>query len=128
MKSLSLVVALTLKAYPAYATPVATEAVVGKPISSECINIRFQLNWLVAECLTGKDNTTRQKTAIWLHSYVWNDHGTMKVSILPLALHQPLTMTISGCPSMTKKTTISRMGVANIYAEATLTIPAGTAS
>ncbi|PVH93562.1 hypothetical protein DM02DRAFT_661823 [Periconia macrospinosa] len=78
MKSLSLVVALTLKAYSAYATPVATEAVVVKPISSECINIRFQLNWLVAECLTGKDNMTRQKTAIWLHSYVENDHGTMK--------------------------------------------------
>ncbi|KAF2794617.1 hypothetical protein K505DRAFT_274883 [Melanomma pulvis-pyrius CBS 109.77] len=62
------------RAAPAISNPGASAA----PISSQCINIEYRQNWIVAECLTGEDATTRIKSAVYLHNKIENSDGSLK--------------------------------------------------
>ncbi|KAF2730370.1 Cyanovirin-N [Polyplosphaeria fusca] len=55
------------------AGPLSTRA-----IGNDCTRIRLQGAWLVADCLTGQDSTTRIESTVWLASKIGNDNAILK--------------------------------------------------
>ncbi|KAF2259589.1 Cyanovirin-N [Lojkania enalia] len=52
-----------------------------RSISSECINVRLTNWWLVANCLTGQDSSTRIESSVYLPNKITNTEGTLEWKI-----------------------------------------------
>jgi hypothetical protein len=77
MKGISTLSYLAAGFSVAHAAPASARAV-ASPISTQCINTEFRANWLIGDCLTGTDSTTRIKSAVYLPNKVENDDGSLK--------------------------------------------------
>jgi hypothetical protein len=49
-----------------------------KSVASQCTNYKVHSEWLVADCLTGEDATTRIQSAVALMNKVSNNDGALK--------------------------------------------------
>ncbi|KAF2707183.1 hypothetical protein K504DRAFT_535717 [Pleomassaria siparia CBS 279.74] len=47
------------------------------PVATQCTNIRMPDVWLVADCLTGADATTRMTSGMFLNNKTTNDDGSL---------------------------------------------------
>ena len=71
----SLVTALTF----AHAAPtISTKQAVPAPINTQCINFEYRQGWLIAECLTSEDSTTRIQSAVYLPNKIANNDGSLQ--------------------------------------------------
>jgi hypothetical protein len=71
----SLVTALTF----AHAAPtISTRQAGPAPINTQCINFEYRQEWLIADCLTGEDATTRIQSAVYLRNKIGNNDGSLQ--------------------------------------------------
>ena len=55
----------------------ATAVVAG--VLDECINISLRQEWVVADCLTGQDATTRINSAVYIGNKLVNNDANLQV-------------------------------------------------
>ncbi|KAF2473552.1 uncharacterized protein BDR25DRAFT_340930 [Lindgomyces ingoldianus] len=62
-----------------YAAPSTfPQSAIAGPIGSQCINFLIRAQWLIADCLTGTDSTTRIQSAVWLDNKITNNDGNLE--------------------------------------------------
>lgn len=70
--------ALALAPAAVNAAPAAANAI------KDCINLRIHGWYLVGECLTGQDATTRIESTVFLHNIVTTENDVLQVHLAPI--------------------------------------------
>lgn len=77
MKHVLVLSSLATSVTIARAAPAHSLRAPGSSIATQCINSQIRQNWLVSECLTGVDSTTRIESATYLGNKVENRDGDL---------------------------------------------------